>query len=176
MIARRASRSPAAAYFTTKRGVTSRWKPASARRSRPPLAEHVPAPPLEAAHDVLAARLARGLVRRRVAEALARPRELTRGVETNGLLGRQVSIVSSRRGEDDRPLAVGALVTPALAPADRQGRRDAQQRQREHHQSEVAGARHAGAQRAGSIRKRGWPYSTPWAFSTKIFITRPATF
>ena len=34
MIARRASRSLAAAYFTTKRGVTSRWKPASARRSR----------------------------------------------------------------------------------------------------------------------------------------------
>ena len=28
----------------------------------------------------------------------------------------------------------------------------------------------------GSMRKSGWPYSTAWPFSTRIFATRPATF
>src|SRR3989442_704553 len=32
------------------------------------------------------------------------------------------------------------------------------------------------AQRAGSIRKSGWPYSTAWPFSTKILTIRPPTF
>src|SRR5215467_2514234 len=144
------------------------------RLVRPALAERVPAPVLEAADHVLAPRRARWITGSRQAELLARPCELSGGVEPDSFLAECLRVARAKRCEHDCAVVSAALVAASFAPAKRQ-RGGAEQQRGEDDQADVSDGGHARAQRAGSIRNRGCPNSTGCAFSTKILTTRPAT-
>ena len=119
---------------------------------RAALAERVPAPALEASHDVLASRRALRVVGRGPSELLARPGKLAGGVQADRLLGERARITGPGGCERDGALEVGRL-RAATRRAEEQ-RRDAGCRHREDRVPGIAGGRHARAQRAGSIRNR----------------------
>src|SRR5207249_1808886 len=183
---RRASASSVSRYFTTKRGVISRRKPASARHSRSTFSSSRRADSLDGSRSSTALRFTTacaGLSRRswRWASSSrtsgsysARARKLAGTVQADGFLGERLSIAGTEGGEHDGSLRGAPLVATAFAPAEQQ-RRGAEQQRGEGEQADVRDERHARAQRAGSIRNRDWPNSTGCAFSTKILTTRPAT-
>src|SRR5437660_330940 len=143
------------------------------RLVRASLRQRAPAPRLEAAAHVLAARGARGALARGLAEPLAGPRELPRGIEADRVVGQRGDVRGGARDHDGGLRRGRADQGPPGGGAHGEESRD-QDRKRE---TGGDGDRHAdGPQRGGSSRKSGCPYSTGWPFSTRTFRMRPAAF